>query len=81
MASINRNMPNNMYLDIRAESPRDAVSHGYITLNTTQQVLVSKIPEMDFPQSNILLFVRFRADIGAPVSTPDNRTLTLTITD
>jgi hypothetical protein len=80
LAQLNQNMPNQMFLDLRVDPPTNATSAGYVTLNTTPQIVVSDISNVH--EQSRLLFFRMRADLGAPTTpTMQHRTVTLTISD
>jgi len=80
LAQLDYNMPNYMYLDLRADAPHNATSLGYVTLNAAPQVIVSNVTNVH--QQNLLLWFRLRADLGAPTTpTSQLRVVTLTISD
>jgi hypothetical protein len=80
LAQLNQNMPSQMYLDLRVDPPTNALSAGYVTLNTSPQVVVSNISSVH--EQNRFLFFRMRAELGAPTTpTMQYRMVTLTISD
>lgn len=79
LARLNQNMPNNIFLEMKADPPQNANTMGYIALDTTQKALVTNINSVH--QQNLLMYFRLRADIGAPVTLNENRVITFTISD
>lgn len=78
MASINQNMPEHTYLSILATAPNGAQSLSEITLTSSPQDIVTGI--LPTSQTNLLLTIKLKADIGAP-TVVDARTITLSIMD
>ena len=79
MAKLENNMPQNTFLELRADPPSGAASVGYVTLNAMPQQIVTGISNVN--ADNLLLNFRLRADIGAPVATNQRNRVTLTIQD
>ena len=80
IAQIDRNMPNNLVLELRAEAPSVGNSAGFVTLTTFPQTLVENINHVGSERR--LLNFRLRASSGAEATTsPQTRVVTLTISD
>ena len=79
LAKLDQNMPTNTFLEVRADPPRNATSVGYVSLNAMQQPLVTGITNVQ--QNGLLMDVRLRAELGAPVVNNHNRLITFTISD
>ena len=76
---VDGQMPPHTILEVRANPPQGASSHGFQPLSTTQQTIVSNINNMQ--GTNLEMRFRLRAELGAPILTETERTVRFTIMD
>ena len=72
-------MPTGTMLEIRANPPPSATSHGYVNLSPAPQPIISNISNVQ--ASNLEMRFRLRAELGAPIIARDIKTVRLTIMD
>jgi hypothetical protein len=78
-AAINADMPSGVTLTLNLTAPTNGTSAGDVTISSTPADVVTAIDAV--AEANINMTFKLDATVDAGVLAPNNRTLTLTLTD